>query len=195
MQGQEIPRTLESAFGADLKCSRAFSVSQLLEPANGETHYQLGLALARAGRKDEAAAELQQGRDLSAADDRTRNASLDITEGRAALDRGELDAATTKFRHAAQLEPDSPDAQQYLGSALEKQGNTDGAIAAYRKALALTSIAGIGRLPQVSMPISSVAVEEGQAPVGLSLVASFGEDEFLLRIVQEIDRKTEDSAL
>lgn len=65
----------------------------------------------------------------------------------------------------------------------------------YRKALALTSIAGIGRLPQVSMPLSGVAVEEGHAPVGLSLLGSYGEDEFLLRIVQEIDRKTEDSAL
>jgi tetratricopeptide (TPR) repeat protein len=110
-----------------------------LEPTNGETHYQLGLALARAGRKDEAAAELQKGRELTVAGDRTRNASVDIAEGRAALDRGELDAATAKFRHAAQLEPDSPDAQQYLGSALEKQGNTDAAIASYRKALALNA--------------------------------------------------------
>ena len=108
-----------------------------LEPTSGETHYQLGLALARAGRKDEAAAELGKGRELSAADDRSRNASLDMAEGRAALDRGELDAAAAKFRHAAELQPDSPEAQQYLGSALEKQGNTDGAIAAYRKALEL----------------------------------------------------------
>ena len=32
-----------------------------LEPTSGETHYQLGLALARAGRKDEAAAEIAEG--------------------------------------------------------------------------------------------------------------------------------------
>jgi amidase len=65
----------------------------------------------------------------------------------------------------------------------------------YRKALALTSIAGIGRLPQVSMPLSNVAVEEGFAPVGLSLVGSFGEDMFLLGLAQEIDRETDDLAL
>jgi amidase len=62
----------------------------------------------------------------------------------------------------------------------------------YRKALALTSIAGIGRLPQVSMPLSAVAVEEGFAPVGLSLLGSFGEDEFVLGLTQEIDRATDD---
>jgi amidase len=65
----------------------------------------------------------------------------------------------------------------------------------YRKALALTSIAGIGRLPQVSMPLSAVAVEEGFAPVGLSLIGSFGEDEFLLGLVQEIHRATDDLGL
>jgi amidase len=59
----------------------------------------------------------------------------------------------------------------------------------YRKALALTSIAGIGRLPQISMPLSTVAVEDGSAPLGLSLLGSFGEDAFLLGLVQEIDRK------
>jgi amidase len=65
----------------------------------------------------------------------------------------------------------------------------------YRKALALTSIAGIGRLPQVSMPLSSVAVEEGHAPVGLSLLGRFGEDEFLLGLMQEIDSETNDLAV
>jgi amidase len=46
----------------------------------------------------------------------------------------------------------------------------------YRRALSLTSIAGIGRLPQVSLPVAEV---EG-APVGLSLLARHGEDAFLL---------------
>ena len=108
-----------------------------LDPASGETHYQLGLALARAGRKDEAAAELQKGRELSSADDRTRNAALDIAEGRAARDRGAPDQAIEKFRHAAQLQPDSADAHQFLGAALEKAGDTEGAVAAYRKTLEL----------------------------------------------------------
>ncbi len=52
--------------------------------------------------------------------------------------------------------------------------------------VALTSIAGIGRLPQVSMPVSSLAVDGVELPLGLSLLGSFGEDLFLLDIVQQV---------
>ena len=93
-----------------------------LEPQSGESHYQLGLALARAGRADEAAAELKKGRDLVVAADRTQNANLDIAEGRAALEKGDLEQAAAKFRHAIQLRPDSSDAQRYLAVVEEKQG-------------------------------------------------------------------------
>jgi tetratricopeptide (TPR) repeat protein len=108
-----------------------------LEPKNGEAHYQLGLALARAGRKEDASTELQKGRDLVAADDRNQNLNLDIAEGRAALEKGDLDLAATKFRHAIRLRPESSEAQRYLGMALEKQGNVEAASAAYRKTLEL----------------------------------------------------------
>ena len=77
-----------------------------LEPASGEAHYQLGLALARAGRSEEATAELRKGRELVAADDRNQNAALEIADGRAALEKGELEDAAAKFRHALQLQPD-----------------------------------------------------------------------------------------
>jgi len=86
--------------------------------------------------------------------------------------------------------PTTPDPAPVKGSLGVDQRSGD----YYRKALALTSIAGIGRLPQVSMPLSSVAGEEGHAPVGLSLVGRFGEDEFLLGLVQEIDREADDLA-
>jgi amidase len=46
----------------------------------------------------------------------------------------------------------------------------------YPRALSLTSLAGIGRLPQVSVP----AGEVDGAPVGLSLLARRGRDDFLL---------------
>ena len=98
-----------------------------LESNSGEAHYQLGLALARAGRKEDAAVELQKGRELVAAGDRSQNANRDIAEGRAALDRGELEEAAAKFRRAIQLQPGSSEAQQSLGTVLEKQGDTDGA--------------------------------------------------------------------
>jgi len=94
-----------------------------LDPQGGEGHYQLGLALARAGRQQEAAAEAQKGRELSATEERNQNATLDITEGRSALDRGELEQAAAKFRHALKLQPDSAEAQRYLGLVLQKQGD------------------------------------------------------------------------
>jgi amidase len=50
----------------------------------------------------------------------------------------------------------------------------------YPRALGLTSIAGIGRLPQVSMPVAHSA----GAPVGLSLLARHGQDAFLLEMTQ-----------
>ena len=94
-----------------------------LEPTSGEAHYQLGLALARAGRKEEAAAELQKGRELVAADDRHQNADLDIAEGRAALEKGDLELAAAKLRHAIQLRPASSEAQRYLARA-RQQGDS-----------------------------------------------------------------------
>jgi tetratricopeptide (TPR) repeat protein len=108
-----------------------------LDPQGGDAHYQLGLALMRAGRKDEAAAEVQKGHDLASEDERTENVNLDIAEGRAALDRGEMDQAATKFQHALKLQPDSADAQHYLAVVLQKRGDSAGAMAAYQKALDL----------------------------------------------------------
>jgi amidase len=46
----------------------------------------------------------------------------------------------------------------------------------------LTSLAGIGRLPQVSMPLAEV---DG-LPIGLSLVAGRGQDAFLLSVAQAV---------
>jgi tetratricopeptide (TPR) repeat protein len=131
---------LGKAFLQDGKVPEAITELQeaaRLDPQSGEAHYQLGLALSRAGRKDEAATELKQGRELTSADDRDQNVSLDISEGRAALDKGDLDQAATKFRHALKLQPDSSDAQRYLGVVLEKQGNKGAASDAYEKAVDL----------------------------------------------------------
>jgi amidase len=53
----------------------------------------------------------------------------------------------------------------------------------YSRTLSLTSIAGIGRLPQVSMPLAEV----GGVPVGMSLIAAHGEDSWLLETVCAIE--------
>jgi amidase len=52
----------------------------------------------------------------------------------------------------------------------------------YPRALSLTAIAGVARLPQVTMPVAGV---QG-APVGLSLIAAHGEDAFLLSAVRAL---------
>jgi amidase len=52
----------------------------------------------------------------------------------------------------------------------------------YPRTLALTALAGIGRLPQVSLPMPQV----GGVPVGLSLLASHGRDDFLLQAAKSL---------
>ena len=52
----------------------------------------------------------------------------------------------------------------------------------YPRTLSLTSVAGLGRLPQVSLPLA----ESGGVPVGLSLLAANGRDAFLLGVVGRV---------
>jgi amidase len=52
----------------------------------------------------------------------------------------------------------------------------------YPAALALTSLAGVGRLPQVSLPLG----ECSGAPIGLSLLARHGGDAFLLAASRQL---------
>lgn len=52
----------------------------------------------------------------------------------------------------------------------------------YPRALSMTAIAGIGRLPQVTLPVGRVA----GVPIGLSLLAGQGRDTFLLAAAQSI---------
>ena len=133
-----------------------------LDPGSGEAHYQLGLALARTGQQEEAAAEVKKGRELAAADDRNQNAEIDVSEGRAALLKGEFQEAEAKFEHAIKLQPKSSAAQHFLGIALEKEGNAEAAIAAYQKAIDLnpsdvSSRQSLARLqPLLSAPEKAV---------------------------------------
>jgi len=55
----------------------------------------------------------------------------------------------------------------------------------YPRTLALTSLAGMGRLPQLSLPIANV----GGIPVGLSLLARHGQDDFLLGVAKTIEKQ------
>jgi amidase len=55
----------------------------------------------------------------------------------------------------------------------------------YPRTLALMSLAGIGRLPQVSLPVASVAA----VPVGLSLLAGYRQDALLLETAKTLIRE------
>jgi amidase len=55
----------------------------------------------------------------------------------------------------------------------------------YPRTLSLASVAGIGRLPQVSLPIADV---DG-VPIGLSLLARHGQDPFLLEMAKRIEEQ------
>jgi amidase len=52
----------------------------------------------------------------------------------------------------------------------------------YPRALSLTAIASLGRLPEVSLPLG----EAGGVPVGLSLLAGQGRDAYLLGVVERV---------
>ena len=52
----------------------------------------------------------------------------------------------------------------------------------YPRALALTSLAGIGRLPQITLPLA----DDESVPAGLSLLAGHGRDAFLLAVASEV---------
>jgi amidase len=56
----------------------------------------------------------------------------------------------------------------------------------YPRTLSLTSVAGMGRMPQVSLPIA----DADGVPVGLSLLARHGQDPFLLQVAKNVDRET-----
>jgi len=133
---------LGKALLRDGKVSDAVSALQeasRLDSNSGEARYQLGLALARAGRGEEAKVELQKGRDLVAADDRNQRAALDIAEGRAALEKGDLEQAATKFRRAIELRPDSAEARRYLAQVLEKKPESGVRLPPSRDALRRTA--------------------------------------------------------
>jgi amidase len=75
--------------------------------------------------------------------------------------------------------PTAPTLAPFKG---QPQVRASGGSGFYPRTLALTSVAGIGRLPQVSMPLA----ESAGAPVGLSLLAGYGRDPFLLEVVKSL---------
>ncbi|HEY3457813.1 MAG TPA: tetratricopeptide repeat protein, partial [Bryobacteraceae bacterium] len=91
------------------------------DPKAGEAFYQLGLALSRAGRKPEAAEAIAKSRQFLAAKERAETATLDLREGRAALEAGNTEEAITRFERVVAIEPDAPEGRHYLELALQQK--------------------------------------------------------------------------
>ncbi|QOH80950.1 glutamyl-tRNA amidotransferase [Plesiomonas shigelloides] len=60
------------------------------------------------------------------------------------------------------------------------------AIDFYDRTMAITSFSGVGRLPEISIPLA----EFDGAPVGLSIAAGFYQDEFLISAVSQLLQKS-----
>ena len=52
----------------------------------------------------------------------------------------------------------------------------------YNRTMSVTSFAGVGRLPEISLPVAQI----NNIPVGLSFAAAHYQDEFLLHAVQQL---------
>ena len=60
--------------------------------------------------------------------------------------------------------------------------NQEAVVDFYDRTMAITSFAGVGRLPEISIPLAHV----NEVPVGVSLAAGHYQDEFLLRAAKQL---------
>jgi tetratricopeptide (TPR) repeat protein len=118
-----------------------------IRPGYAEAHHNLGDALLRLGRPDDAVASYQ----------RALAHSPDFAEahnnlGNAQCGLGLLDDALASYRRALQLRPDFPAAHANLGIALRLAGQADAAEASCRRALAIDPnfAASIAALAEIS---------------------------------------------
>jgi serine/threonine-protein kinase len=145
---------------------RYYTAALALRPESAAAQNNLGIALVRQGRLDEAIAALRKAIRLQP-DFHTAHANLGSAFllrgqpdkaiaafrkslrldrqfagahaglGAALLARGQLDQALAALRQAIHLQPDCPQAHTVLGMTLHKQGKLDEAITAYRRAIHL----------------------------------------------------------
>lgn len=78
--------------------------------------------------------------------------------------------------------PTTPAPAPVKGSLGDNARSPQPQLSYYPRTLSLTSIAGIGRLPQVTLPLANVA----GVPIGLSLLAGYGRDAFLLSVAEQV---------
>ena len=74
--------------------------------------------------------------------------------------------------------PTTPTPAPYRGALSRLENITD----FYNRTMAVTSFAGVGRLPEISIPAADIA----GVPIGVSLAAGYYQDEFLMNAAREL---------
>ena len=106
------------------------NVALALRPQSSGVHSNLGAALYRQGKLDEAIAEFHQALEIE-----SNNYVGHMNLGSALRAQGKLPEAIAEYRKSIQLNPGFDDPYQNLGVTLFRQGNLVEAIAMYRQAL------------------------------------------------------------
>jgi len=101
-----------------------------LDPGDAKANFNLGLALTRNGRLDEAIPHFQKAVEVNPYFAEGHN-----NLGIALAEKGKVDEAIPHFQKAVEIEPDYGDAQNNLGAALLQEGKIDDAIPHFQKAV------------------------------------------------------------
>ncbi len=129
-------------------------------PDNPRAHYNLGFALAAAGRTGEAAEEFERTLMLQ-----PNHAFAHFELGKAALLAGRWAGAADRFAAAVHADPRFVDARVNLGQALTQLGRGEEAIAQYREALTLEPAA-----PDIRVNLAGALIQQGQVGEGTAML-------------------------
>jgi serine/threonine protein kinase/tetratricopeptide (TPR) repeat protein len=114
------------------EAGRYLTAAVALRPDSAVAHVNLGLALQRQGRLDQAVAEYRKALALA-----PKLLSAHNNLGLALVAQGKLDEAIAELHRAIELNPKFAGVHTNLGLALERQGKLNEAAAAYRRAIEL----------------------------------------------------------
>jgi tetratricopeptide (TPR) repeat protein/ubiquinone/menaquinone biosynthesis C-methylase UbiE len=133
---------LAQSRGAHDEAAARFHSVIALKPNIAAVHYDLGRALAVAGRIEDAAASFERARTLDAAARGVAGPQPDYARtylnlGNLAMERGQLVQAAGLYQRVLSLKPDFAEAHNNLGATLLAQGKLDEATARFVRALEL----------------------------------------------------------
>jgi tetratricopeptide (TPR) repeat protein len=108
-----------------------------LDGSQSNLHYQLGMALRRAGQTEESARELAAAAELKRGKLAFDQAGLHAVQGIAQLRQGKPREAVAELRQAVEAKPDYGLGHYYLGIALAQSKEYPEAVAAFERALTM----------------------------------------------------------